>query len=133
MIDMIDSYIPAMLEQVCEWRDILASFTVILPQRAKRLHLQCLCAYIMSFNMSIWNILFMDPRMKMIVNLNILWSEFVETMRCFDLLLQVIDNQCVTKICRSRSKRRIVSTNSFQSKLKFTTSMYVLHVSRVEL
>ena len=38
-----------------------------------------------------WNgiVLFMAPRMKMIVNLNLLWSEFVETMRRCDLLLQI--------------------------------------------
>ena len=33
----------------------------------------------------IWNILFVVPRIKMIVNLNLLWSELVETMQRFDL------------------------------------------------
>ena len=33
---------------------------------------------------------------------------------------QVTDNQCVTKICRSRSKHRIVSTNSLPSKFTIT-------------
>ena len=38
---------------------------------------------------TIWNILFMAPIIKMIVNVNLLWSEFVETMRHFDLLVQI--------------------------------------------
>ena len=34
----------------------------------------------------------MAPRIKMIVNLNLLWSEFAETKeRCFDLLLHVLE------------------------------------------
>ena len=79
---------------------------------------------------SVWNILFVALRIKMIVNLNLLWNEFVETMRRFDLLPkilvahrylgQVTRNLCVTKICRSRSKRRIVPINSLQGKFKFT-------------
>ena len=40
---------------------------------------------------NLWNILFMDPRIKLIVIFNLLWSEFVETNeRRFDLLLQIL-------------------------------------------
>ena len=41
-------------------------------------------------DVTLWNISFMDPRIKMIVALNLLWSEFAETNeRPFDLLLQI--------------------------------------------
>ena len=48
---------------------------------------------------------------------------------------QVTDNQCVIKICRSRSKHRsFVSTNSLPSKLKITINpcnvCHLLHLKR---
>ena len=77
----------------------------------------------------------MAPRIKMIVSLNLLWSEFAETNeRGFDLLLQILITHrlivCdLTQICRSRSKRR----SSFQQtrykvslKLPLSLSYHIL-------
>ena len=69
-----------------------------------------------------WNILFMDPRIKMIVNLNLLWSEFVETMRRFDLLLHILVTHRLS--VTGSTQRRIVSANSLQS----TVSLNLLSV-----
>ena len=52
----------------------------------------------------IWNILFMAPRIKMIV---------IKTY-----FGAVVVKRCVTKICRNRSKRRIVSQQPLQSKFE---------------
>ena len=78
----------------------------------------------------------------MIVNCNLLWSDLIERMQSFDLLRQILvthvfdltqiraegsgcrwgavgtpdHDSCVTKICRNRSKRCIVSSKSLQSK-----------------
>ena len=60
-------------------------------RRARREHLR-----LVQLEKDIWNTWYMDPRIKMVVTLNLLWSEFAETNeRRFDLLLQILITHCL--------------------------------------
>ena len=51
----------------------------------------------------IWNILFIAPRIKIIIIFNILWSEFVETMSDIQILtlLKQIETSLIIKVANS--------------------------------
>ena len=92
----------------------LAGRPVLKPSRCI-----ALCNYIYSIEnneLIIWNILFMAPRIKIIVIKTYMGAVVVkrcEVSTCYD---RSKSKTCVTKICRNRSKRRIVSQQPLQSK-----------------
>ena len=72
----------------------------------------------------LWNILFMAPRIKLIVILNFLWSEFVETNATFRSASETDRNVAFvsTNSLSVEADRNVafVSTNSLQCNFKIT-------------